>query len=418
MTRFAAVALMAFGGVWAAAAPQAPALQRPPTFRAGVDIVQVDVSVLDKNRRPVRGLTAADFTILEDGKPQPVVAFSPVDMPDPPAAPVVAGRTITWMRDVAPDVQTNDVASGRLFVLLVDDALIPQDPKIVDNARRIARAVVEQLGRGDRVAVVFSQEGHLAQGFTNDRQRLLAAVDRIDAGRARYTFGWDTIRDRNSFTIDAVADPERFRNPHPHGDPDEGARDASVRTLQMVGDTLASAPQQRKGLIYISPGVTLNMTNVGHGDLAAGRTQDVRESNVRLADLLPDTFRRLQAANVVIYSIDPAGPRGLFDFVSRTIHEIPQMHQYTADILDRSTGEARPEKSLAPCDNAPRAADMRSGAKPPCYVPDADDLANFVVGLNSDFLQTVSANTGGRETVGNERFEDAVAQIFVEIGRA
>jgi hypothetical protein len=36
---------------------QQPPAQPPVTFRAGVDLVEVDVSVLDKNRRPVRDLT-------------------------------------------------------------------------------------------------------------------------------------------------------------------------------------------------------------------------------------------------------------------------------------------------------------------------------------------------------------------------
>ena len=47
---------------------QAPTPQAPlPTFRTGVDVVQLDVTVLDKDRHPVRGLTAEDFTILERG---------------------------------------------------------------------------------------------------------------------------------------------------------------------------------------------------------------------------------------------------------------------------------------------------------------------------------------------------------------
>ena len=47
-----------------------------PTFRTGVDVVELDVTVRDKDRRPVQELTAADFTVLERGKPQPIVAFT------------------------------------------------------------------------------------------------------------------------------------------------------------------------------------------------------------------------------------------------------------------------------------------------------------------------------------------------------
>jgi hypothetical protein len=43
---------------------QAPVPQSQlPTFRTGVDVVELDVTVLDKDRHPVPGLTAADFTI-------------------------------------------------------------------------------------------------------------------------------------------------------------------------------------------------------------------------------------------------------------------------------------------------------------------------------------------------------------------
>ena len=68
-----------------AGSQQLPPVQ-PPTFRTGVDAVQLDVSVLDKERRPVRGLTAADFTVLEDGKPRQIVGFSAVELPPLPAA--------------------------------------------------------------------------------------------------------------------------------------------------------------------------------------------------------------------------------------------------------------------------------------------------------------------------------------------
>jgi hypothetical protein len=79
---------------------QQPASQ--PVFRAGTDLVQVDVSVLDGKRRPVRGLTAADFVVLEDGKPREIEAFSEVYLPDR-----VRGEAAPWVREVASDVASN-----------------------------------------------------------------------------------------------------------------------------------------------------------------------------------------------------------------------------------------------------------------------------------------------------------------------
>ena len=49
-------------------------------FKSGVHLVHLDVSVLDRDRQPVRGLTAADFTVLEDGKTQKIAAFAAVDV--------------------------------------------------------------------------------------------------------------------------------------------------------------------------------------------------------------------------------------------------------------------------------------------------------------------------------------------------
>jgi len=52
--------------------------QSPPVFRSATSIVSVDVIVRDASGNIVRGLTAADFTVLEDGKPQRIDAFNAV----------------------------------------------------------------------------------------------------------------------------------------------------------------------------------------------------------------------------------------------------------------------------------------------------------------------------------------------------
>src|SRR5919106_162643 len=105
--------------------------QRPPRFRTGVDVVELDVTVLDRNRRPVRGLTAADFTVIEDGQPQEIVAFEAIDLPIPDPA------SAAWLRDVAPDVRSNEVTGGRLLVIVLDDATMPANPMVVKTAKDI-----------------------------------------------------------------------------------------------------------------------------------------------------------------------------------------------------------------------------------------------------------------------------------------
>lgn len=85
--RVAAVVCIAVGGA-ALALPALPRAQQNasgpppvqaqtdlPLFRGGVEL-QLDVSVLDRNRRPVSDLTAADFTVRENGEGRPIRDFS------------------------------------------------------------------------------------------------------------------------------------------------------------------------------------------------------------------------------------------------------------------------------------------------------------------------------------------------------
>jgi hypothetical protein len=61
------------------------AAQALPQFRSGVELVQIDVTVLDNQRRPLTGLTASDFTVLDDGVETPIRAFTPVELARPHA---------------------------------------------------------------------------------------------------------------------------------------------------------------------------------------------------------------------------------------------------------------------------------------------------------------------------------------------
>ena len=176
----------------AAVVPKAQPPQNP-TFRSGADVVRIDVSVLDKDRVPVRGLSAADFIVREEGKPRPVVAVSEVVLP-PALAPPAPGRTDQhdWTTEIAPDIATNQLDQARLLVIVLDDALVPHDPRIAESAKEVGRAVVRRLTPVDRAAVVFTSNAAAAQGLTSDRQRLLAAIETFTPrGQQRVRHGLD-----------------------------------------------------------------------------------------------------------------------------------------------------------------------------------------------------------------------------------
>lgn len=167
MRRARALLAVAFvaGGVWLPAA--SPPQDGSQVFTSTVALVDVEVSVLDRYRLPVRHLTAADFTVLDEGRPRPIVAFTPVDLPLKVLSPA------RWMDEVAPDVHDNAFPREGRLVAIVLDAFT--DAADAVEARAIAEAAVRQLRTGDMAALGWSLPG-VPQNFTADRQRLLEVI--------------------------------------------------------------------------------------------------------------------------------------------------------------------------------------------------------------------------------------------------
>ncbi len=221
----------------AALALQAQQAQDPATsrFRSGVDVVQLDVAVLDRDRLPVRGLTAADFTVMEDGQPRPIVSFLPVDV----AAPVT---TAGWMRDVAPDVVVNNLDARRIIVILMDDANTSFDPSVAKTGKLIATRIVEQMGPDDLAAVVFTFMGR-SQNLTNDRRRLLAAIESYTPRNARVPPSGSERRPGVFSGISAGA---------PSGCTFRGTTGCVLDTLRRIADALPTLPPRRKIVAFIT----------------------------------------------------------------------------------------------------------------------------------------------------------------------
>jgi VWFA-related protein len=253
MRRSAGVAAIAFVGLALGLSAQQ---SQVPTFRSSVALVDVDVSVLDDDRMPVRGLTAADFVVLENDRPQPIVAFSEVVLPrrERPSA--------EWMADTAPDVAHNDMQrEGRAVVILFDQQIAPEDLPV---AQRFAEAAVDQLRPGDVAAVAFSTFG-VPQNFTADRTRLLAAIRQPMLGLP---------------AADGAA-PSLCRC---------GA--CSLETIGDIAEALAPVRQRRKVLLVIGSNIPIHSNGPCSADL-----NPLRER----------AFRALDAGNVTVHAFDPGG---------------------------------------------------------------------------------------------------------------
>jgi VWFA-related protein len=261
----------------ATAQTSAQAPQSPPVFRGGVDVVQLDVSVLDENRQPVRGLTASDFTVIERGATQPIVSFGAVDLPGRPV------DSAAWVGDVAPDVTTNHQNAQRVVVILMDDFNTSFDPMHTKRAKTIGHAVIDGLGPSDLAAVVYVVSRRQGQEFTSDHARLRAAVDRFaPSGLAG---------PRPSAPYAASSNPTLV--------PMVGASGACSGgrcipdAMQNTADVLRGYPGWRKTFVFVSPFTPR---------FSADSIATVGDIGTWSA-----VFDAMQEANMTVYQFDPRG---------------------------------------------------------------------------------------------------------------
>ena len=324
------------------------------TFRTGVDVIRLDVSVLDKNRRPVRGLTAKDFVIKENGRTQRIVAVTEVD------AALADPSPSAWMRYAPPDVTSNDLADrlgeGQAVGIILDDLTIPEDSvEMIVSARAIARYIVDSLGPSDVAAVVYPFKPGRTQDFTQDRGKLLAAIDKFDPEQPE----WRVLQPRYSGQVEG--DIQRY-NTALGRDPCLQLQPV-IPTLRAVTSRLAAVPNRRKALFYVSQGLAFAFTP------GRSRCQGL------LYDDLRKTFETAQRYNVNIHGIDPAGAAGYQRYLQ-------QPHVRNAQMI--------PERDLM--------------------------AARQAASVRHDFLELLGEQTGGRPVVDSDDIEASVAGIFEEYG--
>jgi VWFA-related protein len=143
----------------------------------------LDVVVTGPKGSPVRGLTAADFLVTEDGKPQQILScdangFSSAMDYLPPTLPPQPPNTFINL-PATPE-------KGPLYVLLYDlvnidspdQMMSPEDHSVQMIGRQQMIKFIQSKPAGARFAIFVRSDGlYLIQGFTSDKSLLYAAID-------------------------------------------------------------------------------------------------------------------------------------------------------------------------------------------------------------------------------------------------
>jgi VWFA-related protein len=270
--------------------------QDPLSFRSNTRLVELSVVVTDRDQNAVPGLTAGDFQIFDDGKPQKVELFSVegsrTAAPAPPAPPRPAR-----------EISNKLPSTGSVTIILYDQLNTSEVARM--NVREHVARFLEQIRPDDRVGLyVLGGDGVLrvAHDFTSDARALVRAVSRLRGNVSTALAG-----EQDGARLDAeIAELFGRETAAPRPAPGQmgespgtamqrhfqGVRAvATVDALESIGHHL-SGVQNRKNLIWVSSGFPLEAFGY------RGRSK-VREIN--------RATRALNDANVALYTVDARG---------------------------------------------------------------------------------------------------------------
>lgn len=291
-------AIVVFVAMAVAVGERVPSAQQRSVFRSGRDVISVDVVVRDKSGAVVRGLTAADFEIREDGRPQDVASFSFEEITTRPLATVesaglLAGVEATMAADAgrgapakttaAPVPMTSDMVAGRRLITLVFDvsSMQPEDvQRAVDSANKY---VNETMSAADLVAIAtIGSTLTVLTDFTGDRATVTAAL-----GTLAFTEGTATEAPVASTTAtDEAAAADEDAASTDAAELDMFNNDVRLRALKTLAEAMSTV-EQKKSILYFS----------------AGMQRSGQDNQVELRSAINAAVR----ANVAIYAVDTRG---------------------------------------------------------------------------------------------------------------
>lgn len=226
-----------------------------PTLSVSTQMVVEPVTVKDKSGRPIRGLTAKDFVVTEDGVPQTVrfCHYQDLTKPETPAtAPPVNITTYDQLalEQIAPEAPGIDRYRNRRLLAFYFDMTAMQPAEQLRALTAAQHFIRNDMGPDDLIAL-FRYAGSsvdVLQDFTSDRSRLLSILETLIVGEGQ-GFGESTDDVGASDTGAAFGQDNSEFNIF--------NTDRQLAALQTAAQMLGHL-SEKKELIYFASGLRLN----------------------------------------------------------------------------------------------------------------------------------------------------------------
>lgn len=271
-----------------------------------VSIVNVDVIVADRRGNHIRGLTAADFEVRDNGVVQPITNFSEYD----DAAVEDTNRVSTAGTPVAPPKEI--AREKRTIVLFVERQVLPpaEADKFVASMKKLMHDI---LRSGDSAAVVsFHYASHVQQKFTDDAAKIDAAIDKLRPMFDRVPGDVESQMIRNQYLQelldeDAAAAGQAAVQSVVLSGIDEAERELldmrrKVQTLNMLVNTMA-AIEGRKAVLM----ATRRFSQYAGYEYMNLGLQPPKDDHFNTREIRDALARNANAAGVTFYPVYPQG---------------------------------------------------------------------------------------------------------------
>jgi VWFA-related protein len=228
------------------------------TLTVQSQLVVEAVVVKDKQGKFVRGLTAKDFAVTEDGAPQTVRFCEHQDLTTSATPMLVSTRATEDIRiynrlahtQIAPEPMDNERYKNRRLLALYFD-MVGMNPADQSRALNAAEQFIRtQMTSVDLVSILRYQGGgvDILQDFTADRNKLLSILETMVVGEGQGST--ETVDDASSADTGAAFGQDDSEFNVFNTDRQLSALQTAARMLGRVNE--------KKSLIYFAGGMRLN----------------------------------------------------------------------------------------------------------------------------------------------------------------